>query len=231
MDVKVLKKPESLLSEGFKLYEKAQLICKLRNILCSVTAPAEIKRLNHLDSNALGQENLDIASEIERAISVSEAILTTLERRIHFAGELTEVMLNVRQWNQDLQTAEGQYLWGKRTITYFVVDPFGKQFAPSKFCAYVAIPPRELIQVPVGDITDHLAMTVQLYVTLDGVDNRFDGRRAQSHLTRNLGMMAKQPNEAPELLNLFNQWTDQNIEHIRIHPSGPIFLIPPNWFL
>jgi hypothetical protein len=193
-------------------------------------APVEIKRLNHLDSNALGQENLDIVSEIERAISVSETILATSERRIHFAGELAEVMLNVRRWNKDLQTAEGQKLWGKRTITYFVVDPFGKQFAPSKFCAYVAIPSRDLIRDATGNIADYLAMSVQLYVSLDGVDSRFDGRRAQSHLVKNLGMVTKQLIDAPGLFDLFNQWMYKNSERINIHPNGPVFLMPPTWF-
>lgn len=31
-------------------------------------------------------------------------------------------------------------------------------------------------------------MTVELYVTLDGTDNRFDGCRAHKHLTQSLAM-------------------------------------------
>ncbi len=99
----------------------------------------EIKRINHLDSEAIQQENLDIQAELDRVFIISEACLSLSSRQIHFVGDILEVMLNIRSWNDDISTKQGQELWGKRTITYFVYDPRFKQFAPTKFCAYTVI--------------------------------------------------------------------------------------------
>jgi len=101
--------------------------------------PLEIKRLNNLGLNALENEVLPIRKEIERAVSISESIIATTERKIYFVANLLEVTLNLRRWNQELLTEEGRLLWKKRTVTYFVFDYYTKNFAPSKFCAYVPV--------------------------------------------------------------------------------------------
>ncbi len=190
----------------------------------------EIKRLNHLDLTALASVGLAVEPEIERAMSVSEAILTVSARHIHFAGDMMDVMLNLRQWNKELDTAEGMELWGKRTITYFVFDPYSRSFAPSKFCAYIAIPPVLPPNVATLGCISRAEMTVELYVTLDGTDSRFDGRRAQSHLTRSLAMIPRRANEAPEVATIFNQWLDRHLDSVTVHPNGAVFLLPPLWF-
>lgn len=201
-----------------------------QTVLFPQMSKKEIKRLNHLDLTALASEGLAVEPEIERALSVSEAILTTSARTIHFAGDMMDVMLNLRRWNKDLETPEGQKLWGKRTITYFVFDPHSKSFAPSKFCAYIAIPSI----IPPDVVTlKHLSraeMTVELYVAIDGTDSYFDGHRAKSHLTRSLAMISRRANETPEVATIFNQWLNIHSGNVTVHPSGAVFLLPPSWF-
>lgn len=190
----------------------------------------EIKRLNHLELTALASIGLAVKPEIERAISVSEAILTVSARCIHFAGNMMDVMLNLRQWNKDLDTIEGLELWGKRTITYFVFDQYSRSFAPSKFCAYIAIPPVFPPNFATLGSMSRAEMTVKLYVTLYGTDSRFDGNRAQSHLTRSLAMIPQTSTEAPEVATVFNQWLNRHLDSVTVHPKGAVFLLPPSWF-
>ena len=150
--------------------------------------------------------------------------------RIHYAGDLLEVMLNVRQWNQEMATTEGAKLWGRRTITYFVYDPYSGDFAPSKFCAYV----------PVADIagwrdssdpsTIRPAMTLNFYVKLDITERTFDGARAREHLTERLAMAPKQLHESLGLARRFAEWHKRYDHAISLHPSGPVALTPPSWF-
>jgi|SRR5919199_2806 hypothetical protein len=201
-----------------------------QTVLFPQRSKEEIKRLNNLDLTTLASVGLAVEPEIERAMSVSEAILTVSARCIHFAGDMMDVMLNLRQWNKDLDTPEGQELWGRRTITYFVFDPYSRSFAPSKFCAYVAIPSVLLPNVAPLMSMSRAEMRVELYVTLDGTDSRFDGRRAQNHLTRRLAMIPKNSNEAPEVEAIFNQWLSRHSNSITVHPNGAVFLLPPSWF-
>jgi hypothetical protein len=190
----------------------------------------EIQRLNHLDLATLTSIGIAIEPEIERAMSVSETILTASARRIHFVGDMMDVMLNLQQWNKDLDTTEGQELWGKRTITYFVFDPLSKSFAPSKFCAYIAISSVLPTTITKLGIVNRAEMTVELYVTLDGSDSRFDGRRAQNHLTQSLAMIPRRMNESPEIATIFNQWLNRHSDSVTVHPKGAVFLLPPLWF-
>jgi hypothetical protein len=85
----------------------------------------EIKRLNHLPLHVLFDKNLPVQAEVERALSISEPVLTVSGRRIHFVGDMMDVMLNLRSWNQELATPEGCDLWGRRTITYRTYAPPG----------------------------------------------------------------------------------------------------------
>jgi hypothetical protein len=183
-----------------------------------------IKHLNHLKVDEIQNEILPVRKEIERALLISESILSTNEKRIYFAANMLEVMLNLRRWNQELETEEGRALWKKRTITYFVFDQFTKNFAPSKFCAYVPVntnfdlhTKRKLVE-----------MTVNLYSTLE-TETCFDGNRAQTHLIKNLSMKAYKPDEIPEILPFFNKWLNKFSESINVSPSGPVFLLPLNW--
>jgi hypothetical protein len=192
----------------------------------------EIKRLNHLPQSSIMNERLNVKSEIERVFLISEAVFTVPERRIHFAGDILDVMLNLRSWNKDMRTAQGEKLWGRRTITYFVYEPRSGDFGPSKFCAFVGLPARSqndregavLIRAAKSE------MTMELYAGVDDGDRRFDGRRARIHLTNNLGMIQKSPQEDQNVLGHFHKWLSRYTEFITIHPAGPTFIVPPRWF-
>lgn len=190
-------------------------------LLPQLTGPA-IKRLNHLDAPALAGESLPIRDEVERVLAVTQPVLATPERRIHLAGDVLEVLLNLHQWHTDLGTAAGRAAWGRRTITYFVVDPRSWWFAPAKFCAYVAVPPPGTLA--------RAEMTTALYVTLDGMDGRFDGHKARLHLTRRLAFVEHPAPHAPELAAPFARWMDAHQERITVHRDGPVFLLPPAWW-
>jgi hypothetical protein len=45
-------------------------------------------------------------------------------------------MFNVHQWNKEMKDVSLSQKRGKRTVTYFVFNPYSKSFAPAKFCAY-----------------------------------------------------------------------------------------------
>lgn len=186
--------------------------------------PNQIKRLNHLKLDEFQKEVLPIRRELERAIFISESILSTNEKRIYFVANLLEVMLNLRRWNYEMATEEGRKLWGKRTITYFIFDQYTRSFAPSKFCAYV----------PVNTNFDNLAsrtlveMTLGLYSTLES-ETCFDGNRAQTHLVKNLAMKTFNPEELPAIMPFFETWLNNHSEFINVHPTGPIFLLPLDW--
>jgi hypothetical protein len=205
-----------------------------QTVLLPHTSPAEIRRLNHLDVASLAQEEISAQDEIERALSISEAVLRGSTQHLHFAGDLWNVMLNIRQWNEEVGTPEDNRLWGKRVITYFVFDPYSGSFAPSKFCAYMVSPPTQSPSSALGDKsilpTDITKMTVETYATLDGTDTRFDGARARTHLMRNLAMVPRTPKEIPKVGVLFSRWLSRHINSIILHPEGPVFLIPPVWF-
>jgi hypothetical protein len=195
-------------------------------------SPAEIKRINHLSQNEIALESLNIKAEIERIFSISESVIELEDKNLHFAGDFLDVFLNLRQWNQELTQDEvAKEKWGQRTITYFVFDPYSKQFAPSKFCAYSGIWRKTAQDPEVKDLGfGKYVMTVDFYVTLDGVYSRFDGRRARMHLTKGLGMTAIHLSDMEKLEMRFDQWLRNFEDSIRIHPRGPIILIPPAWF-
>jgi hypothetical protein len=48
----------------------------------------EIKRINHLDSDAIQRENLDVQAELDRVFIVSEACLSLSSQQIHFVGDI-----------------------------------------------------------------------------------------------------------------------------------------------
>jgi hypothetical protein len=200
-----------------------------QTVLLPHVSALEIKRLNHLDLHSILSEHLAIEDEINRALSVSEVVPTSSGHRIHLVGDMIEVLLNLRRWNQDLSTSEGQSLWKRRTVTYFVYDPFSKNFAPSKFCAYVVMPPARYVSVSKLTMAEKTEMSVSLYVTLDEADKCFDGHRARTHLTQSLAMPTHTANEVPEVPSLFDNWLSRHAENIKVHPKGPIFLFLPQW--
>jgi hypothetical protein len=66
--------------------------------------------------------------------------------------------------------------------------------------------------------------------TLDGVDSRFDGHRAQTYLTKNLAMRPHELSMLPTLQQAWSTWLTDQQEWITVHPAGPTVLLPPTWF-
>jgi hypothetical protein len=201
-----------------------------QTLLLPTNSANEIKYLNHLKLEELGSQQLSISSEIDRAFAVTETILTRTGRRIHFVGDFLEVVLNLRRWNQEIATEEGRATWGRRTVTYFVYDPVSSLFAPSKFCAYIAIPERNALDAQTY-LQTRSEMTITFYATLDQTDHRFDGQRARKHLTQHLAMTAQAFYDAGELRHSFENWLAEHGEAITVHPQGAVFLMPPAWFV
>src|SRR5262249_16236517 len=110
-----------------------------QTVLFPYLAPGDVKRLNHLAAAALPAQNLDVAREIERALAVTEPMIAMNDYDIHLAGDLLAVMLNVRQWNEDMSTERCRLTWSSRTVTYFVYDEESGLFDPAKICAYSAV--------------------------------------------------------------------------------------------
>jgi hypothetical protein len=199
-----------------------------QTVLLPQLAPDEITYLNHSGPDVIGAWDLQISREVERALAISEPVLSEPGRQVHFASDIVDVLSNLRGWNEEMRTATGRGLWGRRTVTYFVFDRRSASFAPSKFCAYVTIPeprrPESTSREPRG-----AGMTVELYARLDASAAGFDGARARRHLAEGLGMSALNAEQAPEVWDRFTAWLCQHDSEIGVHPNGPIFLCPRPW--
>jgi hypothetical protein len=189
-------------------------------------SPDRIKLLNHLEVSAIYDQSLPVRREVERAFEISKPVLATKERRIYFASNILEVMLNLRRWNQELLTEEGRNLWGTRNIKYFVFDPITKNFAPSKFCAY--IPENRIIDV--SSRRTVFEMNLDLYSSLEN-EPSFDGNRAWTHLTKNLAMNVYASSDLSEILPFFERWLNIYAKNINIIQNEPIFILPPEWLI
>ena len=148
----------------------------------------EIKRMNHLDQERITAEKLDVQAEIDRAFAVSACRFSTGDSKIHYVGDILEVMLNIHSWNEGICTEDGQTKWGKRTVAYFAYDPRTKSFAPAKFGAYTIVVLRTKTAVPGLHPMSYSKMTLDDYVRIDSSTGIFDGNKAWTHLARNLGM-------------------------------------------
>lgn len=170
-----------------------------KTLLFPTLVPAEIKRLNHLSSIKLSTHSIDIASELTRALAIANPLSSTDGYQLQYAGDLIEVFCNTQRFNDELSTTQGQSLWGKRTIKYFVYDAQSGLFAPSKFCAYInAIP----TIAPTFSAHQQL-MSMSLYTSLDESEPKFDGNLAQTHLRRQLNMRLTTPQESPASAEAF----------------------------
>ena len=181
----------------------------------------EIKRLHHLPRPDLDATQIDTRPEMGRAMAVCEPVWGLESHRIAYAANVSEVMANVWNWNGAMETAEGRKLWGRRTVTYFVYDPKGRSFAPSKYCAFMAIESGE--RAPVTG-----PMTMQLYTQLDESETRFDGHIAQRHLQSRLAMGALPSDQGPDLRERFSRWVGTHSGVVTAHPRGPVFMLKPN---
>ena len=150
-------------------------------------------------------------------MAVCEPVWPNEGHRIAFASNGSEVMANVWGWNAAMETDEGRRLWGRRTVTYFVYDPKSRSFAPSKYCAFMAIEGGK--RAPVTG-----PMRMELYSQLDESETRFDGHIARRHLERRLAMGAA-PSQIDDLDKVFSRWIDDHLDKVTVHPMGPVFLM------
>jgi hypothetical protein len=207
-----------------------------QTVLFPHLSPEEVKRLNHLrladvrGLNGTDAEWPDVGREMERVFVVSEAALAVPGHRVYLASDLLDVMLNVRQWNVEMETKEGRALWGRRTVRYFVLDPRSGEFAPSKFCAYLPLRERREARGHADKGTARTTMTLELYAQLDGQDSRFDGHRARTHLERGLAMRRCAVEGVHGLGTVFEQWCRRYRDAVQGHPAGVVVLVPPEWY-
>jgi len=200
-------------------------ISAYQTVLLPNIPPNEIKLLNHSSELQLDKRGLNVGKEISRVFEITEPVALEKGLRIHYAAELFEVIRNLYQWNSEIGTPSGANLWKRRTVKYFVYDLTSGQFAPSKFCAYVvpqSLGPNETAMSGIMDM--------QTYCSIDEGDRRFDGNRAQKHLSINLGMKVISAEETPEIGNLFVAWLKKYKSFITVHASGATFLMVPDWY-
>ena len=201
-------------------------ISAFQTVLLPFVPPEQIKRLNHSSLEVLQNSDLPVMEEISRVFQVIEPVIAEDGHRIHFVSELFDVIRNLHRWNVEVDQSENAGLWKRRTVTYFVFDPISKLFAPSKFCAYV-MPAFTRVNTT-ADCSGQ--MNLPTYCNLDESDRRFDGHRARNHLRSNLGMLMMSLQENPEISDAFNAWLAKHQSLITIHPSGPKFIVPPDWY-
>jgi hypothetical protein len=197
-----------------------------QTVLFPQLMPEQVKRFNHSSISEINTAALPVSAELDRALAVSEPLFERSGHRVHFAPDLFDVMLNVRQWNAVMRTARGRELWGKRLIKHFAHDPITKLFAPSKFCGYLPLSRSGRNADEIGTGT----MTMDIYVSLDESEPRFDGHLAWQHLTRNLFMTAVSRETSPTLQTDFSRWHAEVADAVLLNADGPIVLIPPIWF-
>jgi hypothetical protein len=182
--------------------------------LLPFVTPAEIKLINASSQVEIRGRVLRVEDELDRAISIVQPI-AVLPHRIHFAGDITDVIANLWTWNDEVP-GKGAEAWGSRQIQYFVHDPQTGLFAPSKFCAFT----------PAGPWGGAAAtMNMSAYVQLGEQDPRFDGHVARRHLVQRLAFTLVEP-ESPG--DDFLRWHARVQDHVRVR--RPVkFLLPPAW--
>jgi len=192
--------------------------------------PEEIKAFNGQERASLVCEaQLSVKPEIERAIAVSSPVLHQYQHRIYFASNTLEVLLNARRWNAQIHDQSLRALWGKRTVTYFVFDPFSSQFAPSKFCGFISSAMLGLgIQSEDSRDFGMDLMGVRDYASLDESESRFDGHLARNHLVNRLGFREVKAADADDALrSAFSRWCALCENSIRVHKKGATLLLAP----
>lgn len=197
-----------------------------QTVLLPTCSPAEVKKLNTAGQPRSTFDSINIDAEIDRALCVARPCLESTDHEIHFVGELLDVACNIAIWNREFDSVDGQKLWGRRRVTYFAFDPGSGQFAPAKFCAFLDAKQSS----PADVIGNVVPMTMSLYVSLDESEARFDGNRAQRHLTDKLGMVPVRIGEDERISALFGCWHAKHGNAITLDVRGPVILKPPDWY-
>ncbi len=185
-------------------------------------SPREVRRLNQLSEAEIAHASLPVASEFERVLSVIEP-RGELDHRIHFAGDVTDVVANIWAWN-DAMAGAGADLWAGRAAQFFAFDPLSRSFAPSKFCAFL---PTARPGGPAAPPT----MTMPTYMSLGERDPRFDGHRARTHLANRLGFQLIEASSDRDRARAeaFSRWTAALGPALSVRASAH-YLVPPRWY-
>ncbi len=181
-------------------------------------SPAEIKDLNHRSAASLDRVALPIAAELERILQVVHP-RGDVSHRIHFAGDASDVVANLWEWNEGM-SARPDPSWRHRRCQFFVHDPESGLFAPSKFCAFIPAPRKPGEAVPA-------TMTLPLYAELGEQDPRFDGHRARKHLVKRLAFTEVPLERVVE--ERFDRWIQYFGDAISLR-GKPRVLVPPPWY-
>jgi hypothetical protein len=181
-----------------------------------------IKEINHLPWEEISRADIDVQPELDRIQTITESLGCRGKQEIHFAANAFDVYFNVHNWNRDIGNPRFQKLWKRRTITYFVYNPWTQEFAPSKFCAYTVFPQA------ISDKTTHdksvsdVSMTIKAYAAIDHHNTVFDGYKARKHLMSELGFQLKSPDD--KFMQYFNNWMQKHEQFIKPSKNGPYIL-------
>jgi hypothetical protein len=180
-------------------------------------SPPEIQRLNQGSPAQLEDARLPVRDELRRVLDVVSP-RGERDHRIHFAGEISDVLANLWTWNDAMDSSTG-LSWANRRTQYWVADPRTGLFAPSKFCAFI---PAARPDGPKAPAT----MTVEVYETLGEQDPRFDGHVARQHLEGRLGFRLLPIDYAAAA---WATWRARLGERIALR-GAPALLVPPAWW-
>ena len=191
------------------------------SLLPHLDAPT-VKMLNQSSAEQLAREGPPLQQELDRLLSVLEP-RGQGKHRVHFAGDVTDVLANLWTWNDEIQNPALAECWGRRRIQYFVHDPLGGEFAPAKFCAFIPSATLAGSASPPSGV-----MTLATYCGLGEDDSRFDGHRAHKHLVEKLAFTMESACGSQVDVAL-RRWLERHGARVAcLEP--PYVLSPPRWF-
>jgi hypothetical protein len=186
-----------------------------------------VKVLNH-DATVLRTASPDVLPEIERALTIAQPVTTMIQGRLHFAADLFDVLLNVRQWNEEADDPRYADIWQRRSVRYVVLDRAIGWCAPAKFAAYVLLPSRDATVSPRTGVDSR--MTFARYMHMDQAEPMFDGHRAWTHLARRLGFANHPYGQVPADSAAFDAWYARRDHLVQIDRQDVRLLSPPRSF-
>jgi hypothetical protein len=137
--------------------------------------------------------------------------------QIYYVTNCLEAILNLVQWNHDINTAKGKFAWGKRRLKYLLYDPKTGLFAPSKFCAFTKIRKPSTV----GDNSlSATSMSIEVYSQIPQNQSIFDGQKAWKRLSA-LGfkkIAGKDAND--QIRSHFAAWHKANLSTLTVEPCG-----------
>jgi hypothetical protein len=148
---------------------------------------------------------------------------------LHFAADVFDVLLNLRRWNDEADDPAHAAIWRRRAVRYVVLDQVSGLGAPSKFAAYALLPRYEVeVTAPAGLDS---RLTFERYMHLDDAEPLFDGHRAWTYLTRQLGFINLPYGQAPpEVATTFDTWYARREHLLHVDRQQLRLLVPPPSF-